>query len=480
MTSMLLANDDIEDIPVLVVGGGPAGLAAAIELAHHEVPVLLVERRTVLSSHPRATVLSLRSMELMRAWGLEAQVRERSVDVDWRLLVAETLADAAAGSTLPSGYPSAEQSRVLSPVEPACVAQDDVEPLLLAHLRAHLSARVALGLELTGVLARPDGARVTLRDVRTGAVRAVHARYVVAADGGRSAVRSALGIALRGAEDVMARTSTLFRAPLWDVVGEHRHVLYSVTHREATSSFLPAGPPDRWLLGLPTAGDEPPGERRLAELVRLGAGVRGLPVRIERSRNFSSAAQLAERFRCGSVFLAGDAAHRVTPRGGTGLNLALHDGFDLGWKLAWVLREWARPALLDTYEAERRPVAEHTVARSADPNGSIRSPEQAVHADLGGRIPHVWSDERSTLDLLGTGLTLFAGRDGPAWDGAAASLATRVPVAVRLLEPIAARAIGAAGRSALLVRPDGKPAGVLSAGAEPAPALRAAIAAVAA
>jgi putative polyketide hydroxylase len=465
---------------VLVVGAGPAGLAAAIELARHEVPVLLVERRTVLSSHPRATVLSLRSMELMRAWGLEGEVRERSADVDWRMLEAETLADAGDGSALEVGYPSREQSRVLSPVEPACVAQDDVEPLLLAHLRDQSSVRVELGSELTGVWAAPDGARAALRDVRTGAMRAVHARYVVAADGARSAVRRALGLALQGAEDVLAGFTTLFRAPLWDVVGPHRHLLYSVTHSESPGTFLPAGPSDRWLFGHRSEGPEAPSERRAAELVRLGAGVPGLPVRIERSRSFSSAAQLAERFRSGPVFLAGDAAHRVTPRGGTGLNLALHDGFDLGWKLAWVLRDWARPALLDTYEAERRPVAEHTAARSADPAGSIRAPEQELHADLGGRIAHVWADRDSTLDLLGTGLTLFAGRDGSAWDTAAAALATRLPVDVRLLDPVAAGAIGAAGRAALLVRPDGKPAGVLPAGAEPAPALLAAVAPVAA
>jgi putative polyketide hydroxylase len=293
-------------------------------------------------------------------------------------------------------------------------------------------------------------------------------------------VRRALGIPLRGAENVMTSFTTLFRAPLWDVVGPHRHLLYSVTHPGSPCNFYPAGPSDRWLAGLRTQGAQAPSERRVAELIRLGAGVPGLPVRIERSRSFSSAVQLAARFRCGPVLLAGDAAHQVTPRGGTGLNVALHDGFDLGWKLAWVLREWASPSLLDTYEAERRPVAEHTAARSADPSGSIRAPEQEVHADLGGRIPHVWAGGRSTLDLLGTGLTLFAGRDGPAWHAAAASLATRVTVDVRLLDAVAARAVGAAGHSAVLVRPDGKPAGVLPAGADPVAALRAAVSAVAA
>jgi len=473
---MPAVHADSEDIPVLVVGAGPAGLAAAIELARHEVPVLLVERRTVLSSHPRATVLSLRSMELMRAWGLEAAVGAHSVDVDMRMLQAETLA-AAAGSAVAVGYPSREQSRVLSPVEPACVAQDDVEPLLLAHLHDRPSARVELGAELTGLWVTPDGARAALRDMRTGAERTVHAHYVVAADGARSAARGALGIPLRGADNVLSGVTTLFRAPLWDVVGPHRHLLYSVTHGDSWTSFFPAGRSDRWLAGLRMKGAETFSDRRIAEVIRLAAGVPGLPVRIERSGSFSSGVQLAERFRCGPVLLAGDAAHRVTPRGGSGLNLALHDGFDVAWKLAWVLREWARPALLDTYDAERRPVAEHTAARSADPDGTIRGAEQAVHADLGGRIPHVWSDEVSTLDLLGTGLTLFAGRDGSAWDAAAACLATRVPVDVRLVDPVVARAVGAAGRCAVLVRPDGRPAGVLPAGAEPASALRAAVAA---
>lgn len=146
----------------------------------------------------------------------------------------------------------------------------------------------------------------------------------------------------------------------------------------------------------------------------------------------------------------------MTPRGGTGLNLALHDGHDIGWKLAWAVRGWAGDELLDSYEAERRPVAEYAVARSADPRGSYREPTRELPVDLGGRIPHVWVGERSTLDLLGTGYTLFAGREANA-----PSLDTAAPVTVRRLPPIAARAIGAVGDAALLVRPDGRPAGLV-------------------
>src|SRR3954467_7955811 len=148
------------DIPVVVIGAGPAGLAATVELARHDVPVILVERRRALSSHPRATVLSVRSMELMRGWGLQAAVGAPRPEVDHRLLVTETLAGAAAGEALEVGYPSREQSRLVSPVAPACTAQDDLEPLLLARVRKH----VRLGAEVTGVTVTADGAEVELGD----------------------------------------------------------------------------------------------------------------------------------------------------------------------------------------------------------------------------------------------------------------------------------------------------------------------------
>ena len=360
-------------------------------------------------------------------------------------LDAPTLADADAGTPLWVGYPNPEQARMLSPTAPACIAQDDVEPLLLAHVPGD----VELGTEFVGLVAAADGARVRLRDVRTGALRTVHARYVVAADGARSNGREALGIPLIGPDNLLAGYTTLFRAPLWDVVGDRRHVIYSVANGGV---FLPAGS-DRWLFGAPDSHD-------VEKLIRLGAGVPDLPVLVERSRRFSSAAQVAERWRSGPVFLAGDAAHRVTPRGGTGLNLALHDGYDLGWRLAWVLRGWAGPDLLDRYEAERRPVAEYTVARSADPRGSVRPPDTEVRADIGARIAHVWDGDRSTLDLLAPGLTLFAAHGEPV-----PRLTTHAPVTVRHIDPIVARALGAPTGTSLLVRSDGTPVRVISAAA---------------
>jgi hypothetical protein len=148
------------------------------------------------------------------------------------------------------------------------------------------------------------------------------------------------------------------------------------------------------------------------------------------------------------------------------MNTAIHSAHDLGWKLAWVLHGWAPQELLDSYEAERRPVAEHNVIRSADPNGSVREAAQELHADLGGRIAHVWlpsGDGRvSTLDLLGPGVTVFTGPDREAWKRAAAHAPGLPPVAVRSLDAVTARALGIRASGALLSRPDGAPVALWS------------------
>ena len=130
--------------------------------------------------------------------------------------------------------------------------------------------------------------------------------------------------------------------------------------------------------------------KQLTDLVIDASGARELPIEIERAMHVSYGLGLAERFRDGDAFLIGDAAHRVTPRGATGLNTAIRDGFDIGWKLAWVVRGWADAGLLESYERERRPVAEFNAQRSSKPDGSIIGNGLGLSADIGGRIAHVW------------------------------------------------------------------------------------------
>ena len=355
-------------------------------------------------------------MEHMRAWGLEAAVRAGGDDVDILMLECETLAAADRGTTIDVGYPTARQSEVISPTAPACVPQDHLEAVLFDHLISLPAASVRTGVavarrrRVTNRPAAPSRRRVDRRGRATSWLRTAR----TAPCGRPSGSRCAATISCTTGSDVQ------LRAPLWDVVGPHRFGLYVTTASDPVCVVLPAGG-DRWVIGFPW---DPANERladytedRLAALIGSAAGTAGLPVRIERVGSFSFAALVADRFREGDVFLAGDAAHRVTPRGGTGMNTAMADGFDLGWRLAWVLQGWAAPAVLDGYERDRRPLAEHNLVRSADENGSRRAPLVETNVDRGGRIAHQWlgsPGDRSTLDLIGPGLTVFVGPDGGA------------------------------------------------------------------
>jgi putative polyketide hydroxylase len=180
---------------------------------------------------------------------------------------------------------------------------------------------------------------------------------------------------------------------------------------------------------------------------------------VERLSSFTFAAQLAERYHSERSFLIGDAAHRMTPRGGTGMNTGIQDAFDLGWKLAWVLQSWAPVELLDTYEHERRPIALHNVGRAALPSGANRTTDQALPWDLDDRMAHCWLDRTggplSTLDLIGDGLTLFSATDDSRWQGPAGQTGFAAPVRIAVLEPETAAALDLGPAGAVLVRPDG-------------------------
>lgn len=200
-------------------------------------------------------------------------------------------------------------------------------------------------------------------------------------------------------------------------------------------------------------------EEDLVATIRTATGVAELDVAIERVSSFTFAAQIAPRYRRGRSFLVGDAAHRMTPRGGTGMNTGIQDAFDVGWKVAWVLRGWAPEHLLDTYERERRPTGLHNVGRAADAGGAQRTTNEALPWDLDDRLAHYWLDHDrrrvSTLDRIGDGLTVFVAVADPRWAHVVEQIGFNAPLDEVVVEAGATAALGLGPTGAVVVRPDG-------------------------
>lgn len=303
----------------------------------------------------------------------------------------------------------------------------------------------------------------TIRDHGSGGTETVPARYLIGADGAHSSVRRAIGVQMEGPDALAEYQMVQFNAPLSEAQGQHRYGLNIITHPDAPGVLVARGRGDRWGYAREwRSGQErldECSEQRLLELITTATGVPDLKPSIERVSTFRFAAQLAERFRDGRCFLVGDAAHRMTPRGGTGMNTAIQDGYDIAWKLAWVLRGWCDQELLDSYESERRPVAAHNVARSKDPNGAQNGAADALAWDLNGRLPHHWLEHTgmtiSTLDLLSDGLTLLSSTEVTA-DTSRAAIATTAPTVTHIVGDTLVRHLGLQPSETLLLRPDGR------------------------
>jgi 2-polyprenyl-6-methoxyphenol hydroxylase-like FAD-dependent oxidoreductase len=443
---------------VLIVGAGPAGLAAAITLARLDVPCLLVDRFAERSTAARGTVVSTGAMERLRRWGLHERAEARALELEMTGWRAPTLTRIAEGAPFPVGMLTRAQAQVVSPARPTALSQEQLEPLLHEHLRTLPAARIALGTTFQGLQQDSGGVTVTLADA--DGERRVRAAYVIGADGVRGAVRAAAGIGLDASGPLSDSVGAQVRAPLWELVpATRRHGIYALTDPVAGGALIPVGA-DRWVYATERRPGVEATEDALARLVRGAAGAPALPVRVDRVIELRYGTALADTFRSGRVFLAGDAAHRVTPRGATGLSLAMLGAEAIAWRLGWVLRGWAAPRLLDDYERERRPVARHNIARSGQRDGSERAADQEWRVDVGGRIAHAWvTPGTSTVDLVGPGRTLFTGPEESVW-GARAARAPGAPVQVHALPEAAASALGISGRGAVMTRPDGVPVGL--------------------
>jgi putative polyketide hydroxylase len=478
----MASPDSAPSYDVLVVGAGPAGLTTGTALARAGVRVLVVEKHAGLSIFPKATGLRPRTMEILRSWGLAEMISTRSPRTELTMAIRPVLA--APGNQTSLGFPTDDELRAISPSRIAVFPQDQLEAILLNELRDR-GGQVWFTTELIGVRMDEEGVTADLRPAEEHP-RTIRARYLVGADGARSAVRGMLGIELDNLGSEGNHLSVLFRADLSAVMPVVPHVLTATVAPGAEGLFVTTGQSNRWMYDVewhPEAGetlaDWPP--KRLLARLRAAAGLPDLAAEILGVFPWDFGAAVARRQRLGRAFLVGDAAHRTTPRGATGMNTGIADGHNLGWKLAWVVRGWAGESLLDSYESERAPVGRvnaeasmHTqIGGAADPLAhdfgvQYRSSAVIGSSGLAGRrAPHAWVmvGERSvsTLDLFGDRLTLLTGPDGERWRSEAAALAAaRVPIVPysvgrEFADPHGefARAYGLGSDGAVLVRPDG-------------------------
>ncbi|MFI6578244.1 FAD-dependent monooxygenase [Nocardiopsis sp. NPDC050513] len=339
--------------PVLVVGAGPTGLAAACTLLQNGIACRVVERRSGVAEEPKALILWSGSLEVLRRLGVHETVVRQALPLNSASYFSggRRIGRVRFGALTGTAFP-----------RPICLPQPATEHALLERLLA-LGGEVEWSTRVHSAAPAGAGARVVLGPAdRPEATREVAVPWVVAADGSRSAVRDALGVAFEG--DTYDRVFLLGDGVLHGPAPEDEAQYHLTPDGVLVVVPLPGGGHRVFFDIAPDGDAEPPSDALLSRLLdeRGPGGLRIGEVRW-RSR-FRVHARIAAEFRRGPFLIAGDAAHLHSPAGGQGLNTGIQDGFDLGWKLAGVLRG-APVSLLDSYPAERRPTA-RTAVRSAD------------------------------------------------------------------------------------------------------------------
>jgi len=366
---------------VVIVGAGPVGLALAIELGHRGIGCLVIERNDRVGYAPRAKTTHARTREHLRRWGIAGKLREASpfgVDYPSTVLFVTRLGGHAlahfdnAFNCKPGRDPRYSEHAQWIP-------QYTLEEVLRAHAQTLPGVQLRFGTEFVSCAQDEREVRVQMRGVASGAIETVACDYLLGADGAHSAVREAIGARMSGQHGLSRNYNLVFRAR--GLAQAHRHekaIMYWQVNPDFPGLIGPMDRDDIWFF-MPTGvkGDVKPSDLDGAALIRTATGI-DQPYEVLSWDEWTASRLIADRYRDRRVFLAGDACHLHPPFGGYGMNMGIADSVDLGWKIAAVLQGWGGPALLDSYERERRPV-----------HGWVMDEAVANHAVLGNQL---WQD----------------------------------------------------------------------------------------
>ncbi|MEO5597874.1 MAG: FAD-dependent monooxygenase [Novosphingobium sp.] len=359
------------DTPVLIIGGGPVGLALAGELGRRGIASTLVEKLDggdILQ--PKMDLLHARTMELIRRWGLKDKVHQagfnRDHPQDYAWVTALSGGCELGREPFASNADSTPEPQ--SPEHKERCPQNFFDPVLREFALASGKATLCYSTELVDFAETDAGVLATLRDLVTGQTRQVHAGYLIGCDGGGSPVRTQLGITLSGNALLTNTTNIIFRSgelsQLIDIAPRaYRYILIGPEGTWATIVCIDGR--DTWRFSFVGSADKPAlSEAEAAEGIRRAVG-RDFAFEIISSMQWSRRELTADRYGRGRVWLCGDAAHQLSPTGGFGMTTGLQECADLAWKLAAVIQGWGGPHLLPSYEAERQPVAKRNVTEAA-------------------------------------------------------------------------------------------------------------------